>query len=145
MWRYRELLPLQREACVGQNTGSTPLITAPRLAKALGVRELYLKNDSVNHPTLSFKDRVVAVALGKAREFGFDTVGCSSTGNLANAVAAQAAAGGFKSFIFVTADLEPQKIVGTLGYRATLARDDGHYDLVHPVGPALAPQHSCGT
>src|SRR6266702_4517010 len=84
----------------------------------LGAREIYLKNDAVNHPTLSFKDRVVAVALGKAREFGFDTVGCSSTGNLANAVAAQAAAGGFKSFIFVPADLEPEKIVGTLVYGA---------------------------
>ena len=91
MWRYRELLPLDGEPWVGKQTGFTPLVAAPRLARALGVRELYVKNDAVNHPTLSFKDRVVAVALSKAREFGFDTVGCSSTGNLANAVAAQAA------------------------------------------------------
>jgi len=88
MWRYRELLPLTQEPYVGHQTGFTPLVAAPRLGTALGIRELYLKNDSVNHPTLSFKDRVVAVALSKAREFGFDTVGCSSTGNLANALAA---------------------------------------------------------
>ena len=79
MWRYRELLPLKEDPWVGRQTGFTPLLDAPRLAKALGVRELYVKNDAVNHPTLSFKDRVVAVALSKAREFGFDTVGCSST------------------------------------------------------------------
>ena len=96
MWRYRELLPLKEEPYVGRQTGFTPLVAAPRLGAALGVRQLYVKNDSVNHPTLSFKDRVVAVALSMAHEFGFDTVGCSSTGNLANAVAAQAAAGGFR-------------------------------------------------
>jgi threonine synthase len=105
MWRYRELLPLNGDPWVGSHTGFTPLVPAPRLARALGVRELYLKNDAVNHPTLSFKDRVVAVALSKAHEFGFDTVSCSSTGNLGNSVAAQAAAGGFKAFIFVPADL----------------------------------------
>ena len=144
MWRYRELLPLRREACVGQNTGYTPLIPAPRLAKALGVRELYLKNDSVNHPTLSFKDRVVAVALSKAREFGFDTVGCSSTGNLANAVAAQAAAGGFKTYIFVPADLEPEKILGTEIYGATLVRISGNYDQVNRLCSEIAQKYSWG-
>jgi len=144
MWRYRELLPLRREACVGLNTGYTPLIPAPRLAKALGVRELYLKNDSVNHPTLSFKDRVVAVALSKAREFGFDTVGCSSTGNLANAVAAQAAAGGFKTFIFVPADLEPEKILGTEIYGATLVRISGNYDQVNRLCSEVAQKYSWG-
>ncbi len=144
MWRYRELLPLRREACVGLNTGYTPLIPAPRLAKALGVRELYLKNDSVNHPTLSFKDRVVAVALSKAREFGFDTVGCSSTGNLANAVAAQAAAGGFKTYIFVPADLEPEKILGTEIYGATLVRISGNYDQVNRLCSEVAQKYSWG-
>ena len=131
MWRYRELLPLEGQPWVGLHTGFTPLVRADRLAKALGVRELYIKNDAVNHPTLSFKDRVVAVALSKAREFGFDTVGCSSTGNLANAVASQAAAGGFKAFIFVPADLEAEKIIGTQVYGATLVRVSGTYDQVN--------------
>jgi threonine synthase len=144
MWRYKELLPLAGEPTGGLATGFTPLIAAPRLAKALGAREVYLKNDSVNHPTLSFKDRVVAVALGKAREFGFDTVGCSSTGNLANAVAAQAAAGGFKSFIFVPADLESEKIIGTLVYGATLVRVEGNYDQVNRLCSQIAEKHAWG-
>jgi threonine synthase len=144
MWRYRELLPLTGEPRDGLATGFTPLVAASRLAKAIGAREIYLKNDAVNHPTLSFKDRVVAVALGKAREFGFDTVGCSSTGNLANAVAAQAAAGGFKSFIFVPADLEPEKIIGTLVYGATLVRVEGNYDQVNRLCSEIAQKHSWG-
>jgi threonine synthase len=144
MWRYRELLPLKGEPGVGQQTGFTPLVKADRLAQALGVRELYIKNDAVNHPTLSFKDRVVAVALNKAREFGFDTVGCSSTGNLANAVAAQAAAGGFKAFIFVPADLEPEKILGTQVYGATLVRISGNYDQVNRLCSEIAQKHSWG-
>lgn len=144
MWRYRELLPLQGEPCVGRHTGFTPLIPVPRLAKALGVRELYVKNDAVNYPTLSFKDRVVAVALSKAREFGFDTVGCSSTGNLANAVAAQAAAGGFKAFIFVPADLEPEKIVGTQVFGATLVKIGGNYDQVNRLCSEIAQKYSWG-
>jgi len=144
MWRYRELLPLQGEPWVGKHTGFTPLIPAPRLGKVLGVRELYVKNDAVNHPTLSFKDRVVAVALSKAREFGFDTVGCSSTGNLANAVAAQAAAGGFKAFIFVPADLEPEKIVGTQVFGATLVKIGGNYDQVNRLCSEIAQKYSWG-
>ncbi|MGA3327714.1 MAG: threonine synthase [Terriglobia bacterium] len=144
MWRYRELLPLARDPYVGQQTGFTPLVAAPRLAAALGVRELYVKNDSVNHPTLSFKDRVVAVALSKAHEFGFDTVGCSSTGNLANAVAAQAAAGGFKAFIFVPAELEPEKIIATQVYGATLVRVQGNYDQVNRLCSEVAQRHSWG-
>ncbi|MFH0794233.1 MAG: pyridoxal-phosphate dependent enzyme, partial [bacterium] len=88
MWRYRELLPIDNPPTVGLKVGFTPLIRANRLASALGVRELYLKNDAVNYPTLSFKDRVVSVALSKAKEFGFDIVSCASTGNLANSVAA---------------------------------------------------------
>ncbi len=144
MWRYRELLPLRGDPVVGQHTGFTPLVPAPSLARALGAREVYLKNDAVNHPTLSFKDRVVAVALGKAREFGFDTVGCSSTGNLANAVAAQAAAGGFKAFIFVPADLEPEKIVGTQIFGATLVKVAGNYDQVNRLCSEIAQKYFWG-
>jgi threonine synthase len=103
-----------------------------------------VKNDSVNHPTLSFKDRVVAVALSKAHEFGFDTVGCSSTGNLANAVAAQAAAGRFKAFIFVPNDLEPEKIIGTQVYGATLVKVQGNYDQVNRLCSEVAQKHSWG-
>ncbi len=144
MWRYHELLPLRGEPWVGLHTGFTPLVRANHLARALGVRELYVKNDAVNHPTLSFKDRVVAVALSKAREFGFDTVGCSSTGNLANAVAAQAAAGGFKAYIFVPGDLEPEKIIGTQVYGATLVRVNGTYDQVNRLCAEIAQQHTWG-
>jgi threonine synthase len=144
MWRYKELLPLASEPYVGHQTGFTPLVEAPRLAAALGLRELYVKNDSVNHPTLSFKDRVVAVALSKAHEFGFDTVGCSSTGNLANAVAAQAAAGGFKAFIFVPAELEPEKIIATQIYGATLVRVQGNYDQVNRLCSEVAQKQTWG-
>lgn len=144
MWRYRELLPLQGDPWVGRHTGFTPLIPTPRLAEALGVRELHVKNDAVNCPTLSFKDRVVAVALSKAREFGFDTVGCSSTGNLANSVAAQAAAGGFKTFIFVPADLEPEKIIGTQVFGATLVKIGGNYDQVNRLCSEIAQKYSWG-
>lgn len=144
MWRYRELLPLDGEPWVGRQTGFTPLVAAPRLARALGAREVYLKNDAVNHPTLSFKDRVVAVALSKAREFGFETVGCSSTGNLANAVAAQAAAGGFKTFIFIPADLELEKILGTQVYGATLVKVQGNYDQVNRLCSEIALKYTWG-
>jgi threonine synthase len=144
MWRYRELLPLAGEPWVGGATGFTPLSPAPRLARALGAREIYLKNDAVNYPTLSFKDRVVAVALSKAREFGFDTVGCSSTGNLANSVAAQAAAGGFKAFIFVPADLEPEKLISTRIYGATLVKINGNYDSVNRLCSEISQKYPWG-
>jgi threonine synthase len=144
MWRYRELLPVQSEPTLGRDTGFTPLVPAPRLARALGARDVFVKNDAVNYPTLSFKDRVVAVALNKAREFGFDTVGCSSTGNLANAVAAQAAAGGFKAFIFVPADLENEKIVGTQVFGATLVKVEGNYDQVNRLCAEIAQSHAWG-
>jgi threonine synthase len=144
MWRYRELLPLRGEPCVGRSTGFTPLVAAPHLARALGAREVYLKNDAVNFPTLSFKDRVVAVALSKAREFGFDTVGCSSTGNLANAVAAQSAAGGFKSYIFVPADLEPEKLINTQVYGATLVKINGSYDQVNRLCSEISQKYPWG-
>ena len=144
MWRYRELLPLQGPPSVGMQTGFTPLIRAPKLGACLGVRELYLKNDSVNYPTLSFKDRVVAVALSKAREFGFDTVGCSSTGNLANSVAAQAAAGSFKSYIFIPADLEIEKIIATQVFGAGLVKIIGNYDQVNRLCSEISQKYHWG-
>ncbi len=144
MWRYRELLPLKDEPGVGRETGFTPLFRARRLEKAIGAREVYVKNDAVNHPTLSFKDRVVAVALNKAREFGFDTIGCSSTGNLANAVAAQAAAGGFRAYVFVPADIEREKIIATEIYGARLVRVNGNYDQVNRLCSEIAMKYPWG-
>src|SRR5687768_17783421 len=114
LWRYRELLPVANEPTVGCQVGFTPLVKADRLAKRLGIRELWIKNDSVNYPTLSFKDRVVSVALSRARELGFTTVACASTGNLANSVAANAAAAGLKAYVFIPSDLEQGKIVNSL-------------------------------
>jgi len=131
LWRYRELLPIEGEPTVGFFSGLTPFIQASHLAEALGVEELYIKDDSVCHPTLSFKDRVVSVALTKAKEFGFDTVACASTGNLANAVAALAARAGLKRYIFIPADLEMGKVVGSLIYNPTLVAVEGTYDEVN--------------
>ena len=131
MWRYRELLPLDDAPTVGSNVGYTQLIKASNLAKKLGVKELYIKNDGVNHPSLSFKDRVVAVALSKAKELGFKTVGCASTGNLANSVSAQAAASGLKSFVFIPSDLEESKIIGTSIYGSNVVAVKGNYDEVN--------------
>ena len=131
MWRYRELLPLEGEPTVGLHSGGTPLVKADRLAEALGVENLWLKNDAVNFPTLSFKDRVVAVALSKAKEFGFKTVGCASTGNLANSVAANAAAAGLEAYIFIPADLERAKVLGTCVYGARVIGVRGTYDEVN--------------
>jgi threonine synthase len=141
MWRYRELLPLNGDPSVGMNVGYTPLIRADGLAQALGVKELYLKNDAVNHPTLSFKDRVVSVALSKAKEFGFRIVACASTGNLANSVAALAAAGGFESYIFVPYDLEQGKILGTLVYGTNLIGIKGSYDEVNRLCSEIAENY----
>src|SRR5207247_3564366 len=108
-----ELLPIDGEPTVGPVVGGTPLVPACRLAEALGVKSVWVKNDAVNFPTLSFKDRVVSVALSKAVEFGFKTVGCASTGNLANSVAANAASAGLEAYIFIPSDLERSKILGT--------------------------------
>ncbi len=144
MWRYRELLPLEGEPTVGHAVGGTPLVRADRLAEALGVRRLWIKNDAVNFPTLSFKDRVVAVALSKAREFGMSTVGCASTGNLANSVAAQAAAAGLETFILVPADLERTKILGTAVYGAKVIGLSGTYDEVNRVCTQLALKYGWG-
>lgn len=138
MWRYKELLPLDGEPTVGRQVGYTPLRRADRLAKVLGVKELYLKNDAVNYPTLSFKDRVVSVALSKAREFGFETVSCASTGNLANSVAANAAAAGFNCFVFIPCDLEATKVLGTSIYGATVVGIRGTYDEVNRLCSEIA-------
>ncbi|MBI3997313.1 MAG: threonine synthase [Candidatus Omnitrophica bacterium] len=131
LWRYRELLPIEGEPTVGLTSGFTPFFRADRLATALGVRELYIKDDSVSHPTLSFKDRVVSVALTRAKEFGFDTVACASTGNLANSVSAHAAKAGLKRFIFIPADLEMGKVIASLIYQPTLIAVEGTYDEVN--------------
>ncbi len=131
IWRYKELMPIDKEPVVGLDTGFTPLVRATNLEKVLGVKELYIKDDSVNHPTLSFKDRVVAVALSKAKEFGFNTVACASTGNLANSVSAQAAIANLKRYIFIPADLELGKVVATLIYNPTLVAVEGNYDQVN--------------
>src|SRR5256886_7009434 len=144
MWRYRELLPLDGEPTVGPLVGGTPLVRADRLEKTLGVKHLWLKNDAVNFPTLSFKDRVVSVALSKAREFGFKTVGCASTGNLANSVAANAAAAGLESYIFVPADLEPTKILGTSIYGAKVIGVTGTYDEVNRLCTQVAFKYGWG-
>jgi len=141
MWRYRELLPVAFEPTVGAQVGFTPLIKADRLAKALGVRELWIKNDTVNYPTLSFKDRVVSVALSRARELGFTTVACASTGNLANSVAANAASVGLKSYVFIPADLEQGKIINSLIYGANVIAIKGHYDEVNRLCAEIAGKY----
>jgi threonine synthase len=144
IWRYSALLPLPENHEPTLPVGFTPLIKAPRLARQLGAKNLFLKNDAVCLPTLSFKDRVVAVALANARAFGFDTVSCSSTGNLANATAAQAARNGFKCWIFIPADLEPAKIIGTQVFGAKLVRISGSYDQVNRLCSQIADEHNWG-
>src|SRR5438093_1500166 len=141
MWRYRELLPIATEPTVGLEVGFTPLLKAERLARALRVRELWVKNDTVNYPTLSFKDRVVSVALSRAREMGFTTVACASTGNLANSVAANAAAAGLKAYVFIPADLEQGKVVNSLVYGAEVIGIKGHYDEVNRLCAEIAGKY----
>ncbi len=141
MWRYRELLPVAGEPTVGFEVGYTPLVKADRLAERLGIRELWIKNDTVNYPTLSFKDRVVSVALSRARELGFKVVSCASTGNLANSVAANAASAGLKSYVFIPADLEQGKIVNSLVYGANVIGIRGHYDEVNRLCAEIAGKY----
>jgi threonine synthase len=141
LWRYKELLPLDREPGDAFYTGFTPLIRADNLAKELGISELYIKDDTVAHPTLSFKDRVVAVALAKAKEFGFDTVSCASTGNLAHSVSAQGARAGLKRFIFIPASLEFSKIMASLVYEPNLIAVDGNYDEVNRLCSEVANKY----
>ena len=147
MWRYSELLPLPQGHQPRLPVGFTPLFQAPHLAQKLtgtAAGNLYIKNDAVCLPTLSFKDRVVAVALANAREFGFDTVSCSSTGNLANAVAAHAAREGLKAWIFIPSDLEPAKILGTNVFGAKVVRIAGNYDQVNRLCSQIADEHRWG-
>lgn len=144
MWRYRELLPIDGEPTVGFQVGFTPLVRADRLARHLGVEELYIKNDTVNYPTLSFKDRVVSVALSRARELGFQVVACASTGNLANSVAANAAAAGLTSYVLIPANLEKSKIVGSLVYGTQVIGIEGPYDQVNRLCSEIAGKYGWG-
>jgi len=137
VWRYAPLLPCDANAAVDIQAGYTPLLKADRLGQELGLRNLYLKNDCAN-PTWSFKDRVVTVAATKAREFGFETLACASTGNLANSVSAHAARAGLEAFVFIPSDLEQGKIVGSAIYGATLFAVDGSYDDVNRLCSELA-------
>lgn len=138
IWRYRELLPVDGEPQAGIDVGFTPLLKAERLGRALGHDNLYVKNDAVSFPTLSFKDRVVSVALSKALEFGFKTVSCASTGNLANAVASIAAERGLEAIIFIPHDLEKSKVINTVVYGAKLVGIKGTYDDVNRLCSEIA-------
>lgn len=142
MWRYRDLLPVEGEV-IDLGTGFTPLTRADRLGKELGLDELYIKNDCLN-PTYSFKDRVVSVAISKAREFGFDTVACASTGNLAASVAAHAAKANMKSFVFVPSTMESSKLIGTAIYHPTIVTVEGNYDDVNRLCGKLVEKYNWG-
>lgn len=141
LWRYRELLPVDGAPVAGLDSGFTPLIKAENLGKILGHTNLYIKDDTVVHPTLSFKDRVVSIALTKAREFNFDTVACASTGNLAHSVSAHGARTGFDRFIFIPATLEASKIIASLVYEPNLIAVDGNYDEVNRLCSEVANKY----
>lgn len=141
MWRYRELLPITGEPTVGRQVGFTPLIKADRLAKRIGVRECWVKNDTVCYPTLSFKDRVVSVALTRSLELGFNIVACASTGNLANSVAANAASAGLTSFVFIPSNLEVGKVLGSLVYGTNVIPVAGTYDKVNRLCSEVADKY----
>jgi threonine synthase len=144
MWRYSEFLPLPHGFSPSQSIGGTPLVKSRKLAEKWGLKNLYFKNDAVCFPSLSFKDRVVATALAAARRFGFETIGCSSTGNLANAVAAQGAQQGFDTCVFIPADLEPAKILNTAVYGARIVRINGNYDHVNRLCTQIADKFKWG-
>ncbi len=144
IWRYREFLPVETDHPIDVGTGFTPLLKANRLARRLGIKHLYIKNDAVNMPTLSFKDRVVSVALTRARELGFTTVSCASTGNLANSTAAIAAHAGLDCCVFIPADLEAGKVLGTLIYGPTVMAVQGNYDQVNRLCSEVANTHGWG-
>src|SRR5436853_4149501 len=137
IWRYADFLPFDSRPQTALTAGMTPLIRADRLAERLGIREVWIKNDAAN-PTHSFKDRVVTVALAKARELGYEVVACASTGNLANAVAAHAAAAGLESYVFIPADLEEQKVLATGVYGTKLVGVKGNYDDVNRLCTELS-------
>ncbi len=144
MWRYRDLLPIEGEPRAGLNSGWTPLRRADRLAAELGVRELYIKDDSANYPTFSYKDRVVSVAVTKAFEFGLSTVGCASTGNLAHSVAAHAAAAGLEAVVLIPHDLEEGKILGAQMFGPKLIKVRGNYDDVNRLCSEIAGEYPFG-
>jgi threonine synthase len=141
LWRYRELLPVDSEPEAGPFSGFTPLVPAKRLGEELGLKHLYIKDDTVNHPTLSYKDRVVSVSITKAREFGFTTVSCASTGNLATAVAAHAARAHLKCYIFMPEGVESGKIVGSTIYGAQVITIRGNYDDVNRLCSEIADKY----
>jgi threonine synthase len=140
LWRYTDFLPVDAPPRGALPAGWTPLLRADRLAEQLGLRELWIKNEGAN-PTHSFKDRVVSVALARSRELGFQTIACASTGNLANAVAAHAAAAGLESYVFIPADLEEQKILATGVYGTNLVTVRGNYDDVNRLCTELSGEH----
>ncbi len=144
IWRYRELLPVADEYEATLPIGFTPLVPAPQLARHFRSRRLFLKNDCFCFPTLSFKDRVVAMAMAQARRFGFEVVGCASTGNLANAVAAQAARAGLRACVLIPADLESAKVINTQVYGARLVRVAGNYDQVNRLCSQIADAYHWG-
>jgi threonine synthase len=144
LWRYRELLPVTGEPRTGFNSGFTPLVRARRLAAALGVDELYIKDDSVNHPTLSYKDRVVSIAATRAVELGFEVFGCASTGNLANSVSSHAARLGLECFVFIPHDLEVGKILGSAVFHPHIVGVRGTYDDVNRLCTQIADRLGWG-
>lgn len=144
IWRYRSFLPVETDTPIDVGTGMTPLVKSHRLARQLGLKNLYIKNDAVNMPTLSFKDRVVSVALTRAQELGFSTVSCASTGNLANSTAAIATRAGLDCCVFIPADLEAGKVMGTLIYGPTVMAVQGNYDQVNRLCSEVANTHGWG-
>src|SRR3954471_13133781 len=144
LWRYRELLPIEGEPRTGLHSGYTPLVRADRLAARLGVSELYVKDDSVNHPTCSYKDRVVSVAATRAIELGFTTFACASTGNLAGSVASHAARLGLECSVFIPDDLEPAKVTGASVYRPQIIAVRGNYDDVNRLCTQVADRYGWG-
>jgi threonine synthase len=144
LWRYRALLPIEGDPRTGLHSGFTPLVRADRLAARLGVRELYVKDDSVNHPTCSYKDRVVSVAATRAVELGFTEFACASTGNLAGSVASHAARLGLACSVFIPDDLEPGKVAGAAVYRPRLIAVRGNYDDVNRLCTQVADQYGWG-
>ncbi|MDB9527950.1 threonine synthase [Oscillatoria sp. CS-180] len=144
IWRYKDFLPVATDTPIDVGTGMTPLVKANRLARRLGLKSLYIKNDAVNMPTLSFKDRVVSIALTRAQELGFTTVSCASTGNLANSTAAIAAHAGLDCCVFIPSDLESGKVLGTLIYGPTVMAVKGNYDQVNRLCSEVANSHGWG-
>ena len=144
LWRYRELLPVPGEPITGHYSGMTPLVRSERLGKRLGARSLYLKDDTVNHPSYSYKDRVVSIALSRGVELGYQVFACASTGNLGNALAAHCARTGYPSLIFIPQDIESSKIAGSLIYHPTLVALEGNYDDVNRLCSEIGDEYGWG-